>query len=306
METTSQFAFATDILDILPNPVLVKNQNLEYVWINKAFEQLFSVERDQVIGKLDTELFPNRQVSQCNGGDLRVLENGEVDEAVETVFESSGLPRETITRKSRLSLPDGVTYLIGVMHDITDVTRANEALTKSQVLLEEKTIELSELVRTDALTGCSNRRALEQIETSLLDNETQSTALLTMDIDKFKNINDSFGHDCGDALLTHFARVVRSQLSSADIFIRMGGEEFLVCISGVSREDSELKANRIHETVQATSFVYEGKSIPSTLSIGIAYKEPSARHSLTNLLKIADEQLYIAKSSGRNKVVLAA
>jgi len=100
MKSATQTALATEILEILPNPVLVKDQNLEYVWINSAFETLFSVKKEDVIGRLDTELFPNRQVSQCNGGDLRVLESGEIDEAVETVFEKNGQPRETITRKA--------------------------------------------------------------------------------------------------------------------------------------------------------------------------------------------------------------
>jgi len=158
MKSATQTALATEILEILPNPVLVKDQNLEYVWINSAFEALFSVKREEVIGRLDTDLFPNRQVSQCNGGDLRVLESGKIDEAVETVFEKNGQPRETITRKSRLVLPDSSVYLVGVMHDITAVTRANEALTRSQSMLEEKTNELAELVMTDVLTGCSNTR----------------------------------------------------------------------------------------------------------------------------------------------------
>lgn len=151
MTDTLPYALATELLDILPNPVLVKNENLEYVWINNAFESLFGVQRENVIGKVDKQLFPDRQVSQCNGGDLRVLESGEIDEAVETVYEKSGTARETITRKSRLSINDGEVFLVGIMHDITDVTRANEALTSNQIILQEQAQELAVLASTDAI-----------------------------------------------------------------------------------------------------------------------------------------------------------
>jgi PAS domain S-box-containing protein len=143
------------ILDNLPNPVLIKDQSLKFVWINQAFETLFAVSRESLIGRLDREVFPDRQVAQCNGGDLRVLETGDVDQAVETVFDEHGCARETITRKSRLILDNDDTFLVGVMHDITEVTRANEALEANRVRLEEQAIELARLATTDALTGCS-------------------------------------------------------------------------------------------------------------------------------------------------------
>jgi len=108
MTDYSKLDFATDILDILPNPVLVKNDNLEYVFINTAFEQLFNVSR------------------------LRVLDTGEIDEAVESVIDRNGSTRETITRKSRLDTDEN-TYLVGVMHDITEVTKANAALKESEL-----------------------------------------------------------------------------------------------------------------------------------------------------------------------------
>ena len=297
---------STEVLDILPNPVLVKNQNLEYVWINRAFEKLFSVTREQVIGKLDTELFPNRQVAQCNGGDLRVLNDGEVDEAVETVFEKSGIERHTITRKSRLIISDSEIYLVGVMHDITDVTHANEALTKSQTKLEEQALELSILATTDAMTGCANRRTLIDIEKTLLSIETVSAAVLVIDIDKFKLINDNHGHDAGDSVLCHFCELVRSVISQNDHFIRLGGEEFAISLTNVDANQAARIGNKIRELIHNTPIIVNGKTLTYTVSIGISIKEPGETTQIDDMLRVADSNLYQAKNNGRNQVVLAA
>lgn len=306
MSSMSSFPIATDILDILPNPVLVKNQSLEYVWINKAFEQLFSVSRSEVIGKLDSELFPNRQVSQCNGGDLRVLKTGDTDEAVETVFKQNGIARETITRKSRLDVNETEIYLVGVMHDITEVTRANERLSESEAKLQEQAIELVKYATTDALTGCYNRRKLAECERNAITNPSVSASLLMMDIDKFKSINDNYGHECGDTVLRHFADVVRSTLDEQDIFVRLGGEEFVVVLMGLDANSTVEKADAIRRLVENTPVLHAGQECQFTVSIGLYFKSHGVSDVIDNALRIADKNLYEAKSAGRNRVVLAA
>ena len=146
------------ILDILPTPVLVKDDTLRYVWVNAAFERLFGVRREDIDGRLDAEFFKDRQVAQCNGGDLRVLETGVVDEAYETIFDENVSPRETLTRKSRLVLADGSTYIVGIMHDITDVTLANTALEERQRELIEarKVAEKASEEKSRLLAGMSH------------------------------------------------------------------------------------------------------------------------------------------------------
>lgn len=305
MSVTTEFPISTEILDILPNPVLVKNDKLEYVWINKAFEELFGVRREEVIGRLDTELFPDRQVSQCNGGDLRVLEQGETDESVETVFRLCGLARETITRKNRLDV-DGNRYLVGVMHDITDVTRANERLVKSEAKLQEQAVELVRHATTDSLTGCFNRRKLADCETYTLKDPSVSAAVLMLDIDKFKSINDNFGHECGDAVLRHFADVVRSSLDDKDVFVRLGGEEFVVVLAGLDSESAIERADEIRHQVENSPLLHSGRKCQYTVSIGICMKDTGSTQTMDDSLRIADKNLYEAKSTGRNKVVLAA
>ena len=305
MYQNSNLAMATEILDILPNPVLVKNNELEYVWINKAFEALFDVRRADVIGKLDRELFPDRQVAQCNGGDLRVLETGAIDEAVETVFDPAGEPVETITRKSRLGFAEGEFYLVGVMHDITEVTLANQALKDSELRLQNQAAKLEVLASTDTLTGCSNRRALDDCQADIFSRDDRAAAVLLLDIDKFKSINDNHGHEFGDAVLCHFANVVRSVVSGDDPFVRLGGEEFVVVLSNVSCEEAELKANELRQLVAKSPVLYAGESCEFTVSIGLAFKAEGETMDLNEALRVADYNLYHAKLTGRNKVVLA-
>jgi diguanylate cyclase (GGDEF)-like protein len=305
LNLSNHLALATEVLDILPNPVLVKNEKLEYVWINSAFETLFNVTREQVTGHYDKELFPDRQVAQCNGGDLRVLESGEVDQAVETVYDNNSNPRETITRKSRLSMPNGEVYLVGVMHDLTDVTRANEALKVSQQALEEKSLELARLASTDALTGCLNRRSLDECESRRLQDESADAAAILMDLDNFKRLNDQAGHDCGDAVLKHFCDLVRRNIRKTDEFIRLGGEEFVVFTSGGENKDSAMLAERIREQFSSLPFDFAGKQYNLSVSIGVVHKPQGTRLSMEDCLKAADENLYKAKETGRNRVVFS-
>ena len=226
---------------------------------------------------------------------MRVLETGEVDEAYEEVFERDGTPRETITRKNRLTLDCGTTYLVGVMHDVTEVFSANR-------LLEEQSSKLRELVNTDWMTGCMNRRSLfETFETM----DTKG-GLLIMDIDFFKKINDNYGHDAGDAAIMHFAQVIKSQLRDCDLLARVGGEEFAVFLPGIDAEAQSEHANRIRSAVENNALVLKDQHISMTVSIGGTFTDDASKADLNELLKKADSCLYAVKYSGRNSYKIAA
>lgn len=284
------------ILDILPNPVLIKDKDTSYVWVNYAFETLFSVKRDEIRGKFDKQLFPDRQVSQCNGGDLRVLETGDVDEAYEEVFHQDGTPCETITRKSRLTLEDGTHLLVGVMHDVTEVVTANREL-------EQKSVLLRDLANTDSMTGCLNRRALFN---SFDEKNLPNGGLLLLDIDHFKTVNDRFGHEMGDAALIHFANTVQGQIRDCDLLARLGGEEFVVYMPNADQKNYEIIAERIRKAVDANPLIHNGQEISMTVSIGGSITKRQKKTDLEALLQEADNLLYKAKQSGRNRYELAA
>ena len=302
LESRPNLPFA--ILDILPNPVLVKDQDLKYVWVNHAFEDLFNVKRADLVGELDTDVFKNRQAVECNGGDIRVLESGAVDEAYETVFRNGTEPRITITRKTRLSDGDDH-FLVGIMHDVTEVTEANKELENSKRLLEEQSVRLKEMAYTDPLTGVMNRRRLAEQAPIVFGTHRNIGGALVCDLDYFKKINDAHGHDTGDAALKHFVSVAKTALRDGDLLARTGGEEFAVLMPGTNRKKSEAIAERIRASLEENALCHDGLRIEMTVSIGVT-QLTGRIFDLDQLLSAADKCLYQAKSDGRNRVVIAA
>lgn len=299
-------ALPTAVLDILPNPVLIKDDQLRYIWANFAFELLFQIGRDDLVGKTDRDVFKERQAAQCNGGDLRVLRTGEVDEAYETVYTKEGFARETITRKSRLILGDGSTYLVGIMHDITDVSETNRRLERQGRELLSNAVALQKMADTDALTGCLNRRALFRDAARQFEQTDGAGALLLLDLDLFKRVNDEHGHQAGDAVLVHFAAVVRSCIRRNSLFARIGGEEFAVALPGTSEVEAVGIAARIADKIRTSSLSWQDQSLSVTTSIGAVHTKAGDEFDIDRLLAEADSRLYEAKSLGRDQVVFAS
>jgi len=304
------------VLDILLNPVLVKDANLRYVWVNAAFEKLFNVTNSNLVGRLDTDVFKDRQSVQCNGGDTRVLASGEVDEAYETVFRNGIEPRVTITRKSRLTVADSH-YLVGVMHDVTEVTEANKALEKHKAMLEEKSLKLQEMAYSDPLTGVMNRRRLAETAPVIFGTHRNIGVVMTSDLDHFKKINDRYGHDFGDQVLRTVASRVK-KVGKCKVF-RYGGEEFCLVFRGNQFNLAEDICELVREEIASSPVAIRSRfrpakkpkntkkvaekvaSVKVTVSIGIAMA--FGHQPPEGVIEIADKALYKAKQTGRNKVV---
>jgi two-component system cell cycle response regulator len=124
-----------------------------------------------------------------------------------------------------------------------------------------------------------------------------------LDVDRFKSVNDTFGHSAGDVVLREVSERVRSHLRSADVVARYGGEEFLVVMSGADAEDGMLVAERLRSAVAATPIMAEGQALAVTVSIGIA--SAPAGTLCDDLIAVADTALYRAKNNGRNRVEAA-
>ncbi len=294
MDNRSELPLA--ILGTLPNPVLVKDKDLRYVWVNHAFEELFNVDTNSLVGRTDKDVFTHRQAAQCNGGDLRVLASGEIDEATETVVNSSGEQRETLTRKRRLEA-DGSIYLVGIMHDITEITRVNE-------LLHEKSAALELLANTDSLTGCLTRRALlEQWQQQIVP-ET-GAAVLMIDVDKFKAVNDTYGHETGDHVLTTLAERTRTALPNNSLLARYGGEEFVAVIPDCTTERAFAAAERLRLAVGTTPIATPTGPLVATISVGISHCVSPDTADLNKAISRADTNLYLAKKRGRNQSLAA-
>jgi len=170
--------------------------------------------------------------------------------------------------------------------------------------LEAKNKELHELAYYDPLTGLPNRRFFFE-HTNLIFEEVKrygkKLSLLSLDVDHFKKINDTYGHDAGDAVLKAFANVLRSSVRHSDICARMGGEEFVVLLPNTNLEGARILAERIRRAVSSNPVEYGNSMIIVTTSIGVA-EFRKGMENIDQLIKDADIALYRAKERGKNKV----
>lgn len=160
---------------------------------------------------------------------------------------------------------------------------------------------------SDPLTGLANRRAFMDRSQRMLDrqgHDRQPVSLLVFDLDRFKRINDTFGHPMGDRVLRAFADVLVEVLRPADLGARLGGEEFVVLALGIDSQAAVAIANRVRDAFQTVALFIEGQRIDATVSVGIAATTGEAC-TVTDMLAEADAALYRAKDDGRNRVVLA-
>ena len=132
----------------------------------------------------------------------------------------------------------------------------------------------------------------------------QPAALLTFDLDRFKSINDKFGHPAGDTVLVTFCRLATSQLRPTDLFGRMGGEEFASLLPDTTRQDALQLAERLRAAFEATRHTVAEQPFTATVSVGVATSD-DASFDLSALLVAADQALYRAKALGRNRVELS-
>jgi diguanylate cyclase (GGDEF)-like protein len=165
--------------------------------------------------------------------------------------------------------------------------------------------ELLRVARTDPLTGLMNRRGFDEAATALLGEacETQQPAIALMcDIDRFKAINDRFGHEFGDAVLAQIGEVFRTFAEQAGILVsRHGGEEFAALMIDKTIGEVALCAERLRQMCAAKEISHKGTSIRVTVSIGIAASQ--GENDLSQVMRCADDALYAAKHRGRNRVV---
>ena len=200
---------------------------------------------------------------------------------------------------------------LGVIVIVTDVT-AQKALEldlqRSNAELQKRTEQLQAVARTDPLTEIANRRAfIEAAEAEFLRFKrfNAATSVLMIDIDHFKTINDTFGHEVGDHALVALASTLKSLARATDLPARFGGEEFVVLLNGTSSEGASEVAERIRQEIAALSISAGKQHFSMTVSIGVA-SFGSSDGSWSQAIARADAAMYRAKSQGRNQVVVDA
>jgi two-component system, cell cycle response regulator len=174
--------------------------------------------------------------------------------------------------------------------------------------LERKSAQLEQVARTDSLTGLPNRRAIEEWASKQLKGALRHGFPIWVvlgDLDSFKEINDSFGHEAGDIVLRTFADTLKKTTRVSDMCGRLGGDEFLLVISHASAENIEMTINRFREQFSALSFPFAGQSVSISATFGVAGSESGELKEFEALVRKADEMLYEAKRAGRNCVRVA-
>ncbi|MDD5330323.1 MAG: diguanylate cyclase [Sulfuricella sp.] len=278
--------------------ILIIDQAEAIVYWNPAAAAMFGYPAEQALGKhMHDLLAPPRYREDIERGFAEFCRTGTGPliglTSEVTALRSGG--EEFPIELSISTLPlDGRLHALGIIRDITERVRMEN--------------ELRELANTDFLTGLPNRRHfLAHMEEQLARLQrlvTQHAAVLILDLDHFKRINDTYGHATGDAMLSHVAALMRDDLRKIDMAGRVGGEEFAFILPGTNLAGAQIFAERLRGRVEETPLAQDGRTIPITVSIGVAAMDTADACTNAALVR-ADEALYRAKNSGRNRVEVA-
>ena len=279
------------ITDNLPALITYIDREEKVTFANGTYREWLGVEPSEALG---------RHIRDVVGANVYLAREAMIGRALagERVEFEAHIQTHGLDRRTRISYvpdigADGSTH--GIFSLCLDITALK--------VVESKLIELA---RLDALTGLPNRLAFnEMLPAAILRAERTGSAmaLMFLDIDWFKTINDTLGHASGDGVLTEYARRLLASVRSTDTVARLAGDEFVVVLENLhTREGAAAVARKILEQINAPAFSFEGRPLQVTTSIGIAFHAASdAVVTAEELLARADTALYAAKSAGRNR-----
>jgi diguanylate cyclase (GGDEF)-like protein/PAS domain S-box-containing protein len=285
-ERDRNYTFLRQIIDHIPTQITVKDaRTRQYLLVNSVAERQFDLSRGELVGKTAFDILSKEAAELVTYDDDRALASGDAWFRDEHPIDEG---RRYITCR-RINIRDQAgepRYLINVLEDVTERRKAAE--------------KIAHLAHYDALTDLPNRVLFrERIERELKQVEHGGQfALLYIDIDEFKGINDSLGHHVGDELLKTVASRIRACIKPDDLIARLGGDEFAVIQTAVnSTEDTVDFVTRIHEAIRRP-YQCLGHQLSTDASIGIALA-PRDGTELDQLIKNADLAMYAAKAGGR-------
>ncbi|MBT9569068.1 MAG: diguanylate cyclase [Thiobacillus sp.] len=291
---TGELAEREEVLRSITNAaqdavMMIDHVGLVTYW-NPAAERMFGYAEPEIIGKnLHDLIVPERYLERHHAGLSRFAGSGE-GPAIGRTMSLQARHRNGVEFPVDISLSaiklHGQWSAVGIVRDATERVRTEE--------------RLKLLATTDGLTGIYNRRHFDEVLTNEINRSTRfqsPLSLILFDIDHFKHINDTFGHQEGDRVLTQLALVVADATRTTDLFARWGGEEFAVLLPGCDLNVGRLLAEKLRMLLEKQAFANVGQV---TCSFGVAEHVPG--DGIDGLMRKADRCLYHAKASGRNRV----
>ena len=277
-------------LEHIPDNVFFKDCESRFVRVSRAMADYCGLaDPAQAVGKADSDIFSSEHADQARADEQEILRTGQAKIGME---EKETWPdgHESWALTTKIPLKDWHGRIIGTMgisHNITD--------------RKEAEVRVRYMALHDALTGLPNRILLEDRLTqaiSLACRNQKSVAVLMLDLDRFKNVNDSFGHYTGDRLLEAVSKRLQTSLRESDIVARLGGDEFVIGVPMIAdSRDTEAVAQKILAAL-GKPFRIEGRDLQISASIGIA-EYPADGENPGALLQFADAAMYEAKKKGR-------
>ncbi|MFQ5561744.1 MAG: diguanylate cyclase, partial [Nitrospinota bacterium] len=281
------------IVNGVSDGLLVVDKNLNTLLINPIVENLFEVNEEEILFK---SMFSFVNNSQLNETIQKTFAHGPRSQEISFKKESA----EVIYNVVSATIKDEKGYDFGVVSVFHDITREKELENVRNEYIEK----LKKISITDSLTGVFNRGYMESrvsAEFKRSQRLDRDFCCMILDIDKFKNINDTYGHDIGDDMIVYMANVLTEQVRESDVVTRFGGDEFVVILPDTSPTSAMIVGERIRQAACSQEFSHNDEKYVITVSIGIAgYNKKD--ETPDTLLKRADLGLYAAKEAGRNSV----
>ncbi|GAB2999512.1 sensor domain-containing diguanylate cyclase [Psychrosphaera aestuarii] len=269
-----------------------KGQGPEIVYVNQAFQRLTGYTNEEVIGKTPAILSGEKTSPITTKRIMDRLSQSLPVRAEVINYRKDGTPYWVDLNIVPLKNNKGVvTHFASIERDITAI--------------KDNTLNLEKLAKTDTLTEVYNRRGLLEHGTLAINSSYQtnrSFIVAMMDIDHFKSINDSFGHDVGDVVLKGLADLLKENLRARDIVARVGGEEFVIILEGEPPPILIKKIEYLRQVIEESAFSLNLEmDFKLTCSFGLVLSDLTDR-SMNELIKLADKALYQSKINGRNQV----
>lgn len=306
--------FLHHVINTIPDPIFVKNQQHQWIVLNEAYCRFIGYPNKLLIEKSDYDFFPKHEADVFREQDDLVFQTQQPQEHEEEFTNADGQTHQIATKRSLHKDAAGNLFLVGVIRDITQhkLTEQHLKCTAAELSRSNNEFKLKEdhlryLANHDPLTGLSNRKFFtEQLYESLHEAQSDNLLLgvLFIDLDGFKQVNDTLGHETGDRLLMTIAERLSKSLRASDIVSRLGGDEFTVILRAIPNVQIAAKvAEKILSSI-IKPIVIDGDAIQISASIGISVYPYNSQDSET-LIKQADAAMYRAKRLGKNRYEFA-